>query len=171
MPRLLKSADELYDKHKRLIYKCIHQYAKDGYADFEDLESLSNEVFARCFRKWKPTEGKFSTLLHTALSNAFKSELAKGKCRLRNETEAFSLLRTDEEIDSTEWLMGFLRVIDKDARQIVAKLFSQEARTRKAPISKKETKDMIRTDITRRTDWTKARVKRAFQNIKVALQA
>jgi RNA polymerase sigma factor (sigma-70 family) len=155
MARLLKSADDLYEKHKKLIYNLVHQYARDGYADFQDLESLSNEVFAKCFRKWNPNKGAFSTLLYTALSNAFRSELKKGETRARNEGQfAHTIVEeTTEDLDGKEWLMGFLQIIDNDARQVIAKLFRHETEPRKNPLTKKETRDKVRGMLLKKPDW------------------
>ena len=178
MPRLIKSADELYQKHKKLIHKLIHSHAKDGYADFEDLESLSNEVFTKCFRRWDPSKGAFITLLYTALSNAFCSELKKGETRIRNEGIAARLFedpkgrlfKDTNETNSKEWLIGFLQAIDNDARQVVAKLFRHEIEPRKNPLTEKETRDKVRGMLLKKSDWTKARATRAFRELKAALK-
>lgn len=172
MPRLIKSADKLYEKHKNLIYKLIHNYAKDGYADFEDLESLSNEVFTKCFYKWNPGKASFSTLLYTSLSNKFRSELAKGETRLRNEGQfAYMTEEAIEDLDGKKWLMGFLQAIDSDARQVVTKLFRHETELRKNPLTEKETRDKVRGMLLKKPDWTKARVTRAFKGLKAVLGA
>lgn len=169
MARLIQSADELYYKHKKLIYKLIHRYAKDGCADFEDLESLSNEVFTRCFRKWEPSKGAFITLLYTALSNAFRAELKIGENRARHHNDIGLFLNETKSTDSLKWLVGFLETIDHNARQVIGKLLFDETKTRKTPLSKAQTKGALMTVMVNK-DWTKAKVKQAFKDIKEALK-
>jgi DNA-directed RNA polymerase specialized sigma24 family protein len=166
MPRQIKSPDDLYEKHRLMIYRLIHRYERDGYADFGDLESLSNEVFARCLRRWRPGRGAFSTLLYTALSNAFRSELKKGENRLRGDAEWLYLSRDVETTDGREWLSDFMKGIDGDARRIVAKLLrmSVEPDSELASPGKAESAVIERILADQRE-----RITKAFSDVRTAL--
>jgi DNA-directed RNA polymerase specialized sigma24 family protein len=172
MPRQIKSPDDLYEKHRRMIYKLIHQYAKGGMVDFGDLESWSNEVFAKCYKKWDPRKGAFSTLLYRSLCNAFASELKKGRTRAAYEGDYAhaKVEEAAEDLNGTEWLIEFLRAVDEDARQVVAKLFRHEAQARKRPVSAKDTRDVVKKMLSRMPGWTAARATRAIRELKAALR-
>jgi hypothetical protein len=171
MPRQINSPDELYHKHKRMIYQLIHHYAKDGHAAFDELESASNEVFTICFRKWDPSKGKFSTLLYHALTNKFKKELKKGEVRLRNDGEIVYRAREFETIDKGEWLMDILHILDEDARAVVARLLKLEATPSKKVMTAKEIREQLKKSLLRKTSWNNNKIKLAFRNIRAALKA
>lgn len=172
MARLLETADALYEKHRNQIYSLIHKFARDGVADFEDLESLSNEVFTKCLNKWEPERGAFSTLLHVALFNAFRSELKKGKCRNKYEEQAaIEFDTTCQQTSGLVWLRDFLLAVDGDARKVISSILLNEIVPIKGKLNQADTKRTVIKTLSKKPSWTKARVARAFGDIKSALRA
>jgi DNA-directed RNA polymerase specialized sigma24 family protein len=164
---LLCEADKLYQQHKKLIYDQIHKYEKDGIVSFCDLESVSNEVFARCVERWKPERGKFGTLLYIALGNAFTDELRKRERKLKVQEQAAALAPTDTKpFHSHAWLHDFMHALDADARRVVAALLKDETVPTTERLGLPKAKHRMREAL----PFSRARINHAFDAIQQALR-
>ena len=171
--RRMNTIGRLYNKHKKLIYRLIADFASSGIVDPLELESRGHEIFLKCYKAWNPDRATFITLLYIALTNAFKSELMKAKRTHKREQgmpqKEILQLTPPPDSNGTDWLIDFLLQVSGDAQKIIFSLLTDEMTSSKYREAVSITKSDLKKEL-RKQGWEALRVNKAFAEIKQALR-
>lgn len=92
------TVEQLYKDHVQMIKDRAYRWQKPGVigSEFQDLFSIGNEVFLKCYDKWDCERGEFGTFLYTSLQTAFYDEcIARPSCNRHAHP-----VQNDEEIEA-----------------------------------------------------------------------
>lgn len=161
--------EELYEKHKNIIYNQAWHGCRLSGAPLEDLLSLGNEVFMKAIGSWKPKRSSFSSWLWTLLGREFSDYLNRTDVPVdQDRTEM------QTEADDPSRLCGFMEMIDGFSRETgyVATMILEGPAEALKLIGGENPRD-VRGALRRHLleiGWTHAQIWRSFQEIREALR-